>query len=373
MRDQYVLLTGSMNNAGDFLIKHRAAELLAKYRPDRLILHADRWRSIDDELLAAINASRAVVLAGGPALRRSMYPEIYPLRKTLDDITVPIVTFGIGWKDKRGRWEDSRNYAFTERSLALLRKIETSGFLSSVRDYHSLNVLKRHGFNRFLMTGCPALYGPIRRGASYEPGFRPEKISFSLGVSFLESRAMERQMRCAILSVKERFPQGRMTVVFHHAIQGGLNVGREAVAGNRRFADWLEAEAIPYIDVSGSAEAMMEHYGACDLHVGYRVHAHVFMCSMGKPSLLVAEDGRGKALRQVLGASVLNAFDDVPPKSLLRKLRTQDPYQVSPHVPEEIAEFLEYELDNGMPRLMQSNSLIDGHFHVMKKFLAQLP
>lgn len=37
MRDQYVLLTGRMNNAGDFFIKHRAAELPAKYRPDRLI------------------------------------------------------------------------------------------------------------------------------------------------------------------------------------------------------------------------------------------------------------------------------------------------------------------------------------------------
>ena len=34
----YVVLTGSKNNAGDYLIKYRAKELLKHIRPDRNII-----------------------------------------------------------------------------------------------------------------------------------------------------------------------------------------------------------------------------------------------------------------------------------------------------------------------------------------------
>ena len=38
MKDQYVILTGSKNNAGDYLIKYRAKQLFANLRPDRKII-----------------------------------------------------------------------------------------------------------------------------------------------------------------------------------------------------------------------------------------------------------------------------------------------------------------------------------------------
>ena len=37
----YVTLTGSRNNAGDFLIRHRAHNLLRDLRPDRDIVDMD--------------------------------------------------------------------------------------------------------------------------------------------------------------------------------------------------------------------------------------------------------------------------------------------------------------------------------------------
>ena len=43
----YVILTGSKNNAGDYLIKYRAIELLNILRPDRKIIDYDGWVKFD--------------------------------------------------------------------------------------------------------------------------------------------------------------------------------------------------------------------------------------------------------------------------------------------------------------------------------------
>ncbi|MBE0472302.1 MAG: hypothetical protein IBX55_22680, partial [Methyloprofundus sp.] len=96
MSEYYVILTGSKNNAGDFLIKHRAKKLFEAIRPDREIIDLNAWEPIDDQKLALINASKALILMGGPALQRNMYPGIYKLPANLDEITVPIATMGIG-------------------------------------------------------------------------------------------------------------------------------------------------------------------------------------------------------------------------------------------------------------------------------------
>ena len=45
---------------------------------------------------------------------------------------------------------------------------------------------------------------------------------------------------------------------------------------------------------------MIDLYSNCDLHIGYRVHAHVFMTSIKKPSILIKEDGRGEGMSEVI-------------------------------------------------------------------------
>ncbi len=80
------------------------------------------------------------------------------MTEELDDITVPIITMGIGWKSMNGAWRDTYNYPLNNQSIALLERIEQSGYQSSVRDYHTLNSIRFKGFENFVMTGCPAYY-----------------------------------------------------------------------------------------------------------------------------------------------------------------------------------------------------------------------
>jgi hypothetical protein len=54
MKNQYVILSGSKNNAGDFLIKYRAMELFKKLRPYRYFIDfnaREKFDSKNDKLL----------------------------------------------------------------------------------------------------------------------------------------------------------------------------------------------------------------------------------------------------------------------------------------------------------------------------------
>lgn len=80
---QYTILTGSKNNAGDFLIKYRAKQLFKELRPDRDIIDFNAWEEFDKEKLKIVNESKALILLGGPSLQKLMRPNIYKMTKNL--------------------------------------------------------------------------------------------------------------------------------------------------------------------------------------------------------------------------------------------------------------------------------------------------
>lgn len=376
----YVFLTGSKNNAGDYLIKYRAKRLLARIRPDREVIDIDGWKEFDQEILELVNNAEALILMGGPALQKNMYPGIYRLTKNLDDILVPILAMGIGWKSHDGAWDKSRNYPLYQSTLKLLSKIDNSGFKSSVRDYHTLNALQHNGYGSFIMTGCPALNDLTHLEAPALETGEVKKIAFSLGVSFLESKEMQKQMKSLILKLRSRFSESKFEVVFHHSLDRKFlnthNATSQHLNGHQKFAEWLLSNGIDYQDISGSAENLINYYSNVDLHIGYRVHAHIFMTSIGKRSVLISEDGRGKALKFVCDGLVLDGVDSISSSfvnKVLRKLGITSGYKVADSIADEVLEQLVYESQNEYPRMRKSQILLKDNYETMKEFILQLP
>ena len=368
MKNQYVILTGSKNNAGDYLIKYRAKKLLAELRPDREIIDYDAWKPFSKEQVIEINESKALILLGGPALQNGMRERIYPMVKNLAEINVPIVMLGVGYKGVEGTWEETYNYRLDKESLELLRKINESGVLSSVRDYHTLNVLRHKGFNNFIMTGCPALYSIEHLNKPVQFDDRPIKIGFSLGVSYYRSSSMEKQMKdlISLLSKKTEF---NLEVLFHHKID-------RSMPKQNKFVEWLEKEHINYKDISGSENGLIDSYSACDLHIGYRVHAHIFCCSISKPSVLLSEDGRGVALKEVIGGLSLKAYTGYGNQLALKaanKIGLYDIFKADPVFAQDVVNNLEYEIEQNYPRVSLCRGAIDGHYAQMQKVIDQLP
>lgn len=380
-KSYYVVLTGSKNNAGDFLIKDRALRLLATYRPDREIVDLDAWKPLGASSLDIVNDSEALIFLGGPALQASMFPKIYPLTKDLDGIKVPMTTMGIGWKSSSGSMKAVRNYALSDKTVSLLSKIENSGLLSSVRDFHTQKVLQQRGFKSFINTGCPALHDLDRE--LFNPNVSDtsiNRIAFSLGVSFLSSPAMEKQMKTTILGLRDNFPDSHFDVIFHHSLDESFlkthGASHPHLEGHRQFRDWLVNEGIDYIDISGSAERLKSYYQGVDLHVGYRVHAHIYMTSVGKLSLLIAEDGRGKALRSVIGGCILDAGEgtsDSLATKILARLGLKDRYNVDERIPLDVIQMICHERDNDFPMTRSSQCLLPHYRNLMRRYIEQLP
>lgn len=376
----YVLLTGSKNNAGDYLIKYRAKKILKQYRPDRELIDLDGWKPLDDHNLELVNNSEALILLGGPSLQANMYPGIYPLVSDLDLISVPILTMGIGWKSIDGAWDKSRNYPLNTTTFDLLNRIKSSGFYSSVRDYHTLNVLQSNGYDNFVMTACPAFNDLVHVEKSILDTKKIERVSFSLGVSFLTSNQMKLQMRNMIIRVRDNFKDADFVVVFHHSIDDAFlkthNATNEHLKGHRDFVNWLENQDIKFVDISGSAETLINFYKSVDLHIGYRVHAHIFMTSIGKRSVLICEDGRGKALRNVCDGLIFDGVDNFVSnrfEKMKKIIGKSSYYKVSDKIVDEVINGINYELLNDFPRIRKSQLLLLDNFKVMKQFVNQLP
>lgn len=382
MSKSYVMLTGGKNNAGDFLIKHRAKKLFENIRSDRNVIDMNAWEKVDAEKLDIINASEALILMGGPALQHHMYPSIYKLPENLDAIKVPILMMGIGWKSVNGDWSNTYDYPLSNSTIKLLDRMKADGFLSSVRDFHTLNSLEFKGYDNVLMTGCPAYYDLDSIGSSFVYPQKIQKVAFSLGVSFLRSPSMKILMQNQILELKERYLDKEFEVVFHHSLNQEKflktdGATRHHLDGHNQFAKWLEQQGISYIDISGSAENLINYYSGIDLHIGYRVHAHIFMNSLRKLSLLISEDGRAKGSRSVINGMVVDGYssfkNDLISKVLNRLLPEFDRYRANEHSLAEMSQFLSYEALTNGHRSTQASSLIDSNFKIMQNFLKQLP
>lgn len=382
MKDQYVVLTGSKNNAGDFLIKFRAFELLRELRHDREIIDYDAWKPFSSDQIVEINKSKALILIGGPALQKNMRSNIYPMCKNLDDIKVPIIMMGIGWKSMEGEWHSTSNYRLNFESIDLLRRVEKSGYLSSVRDYHTLNTLFNHGIKNIIMTGCPALYSLKHINSKFDPPKEIKNISFSMGVSFVNSRSMERTMKEIILALRDFFHGKNFKIVFHHSLNtdkylNSYNSNKYFLDKHKEVLEWLEKHHLEYVDISGSADNLINHYEQTDFHIGYRVHAHVFMSSISKPSVLIAEDGRGKALKDVISGLIFHGYisvnDSILSKALREVNKKYDLYESYKNLPNDLINNIDYEIKNGYSRMSLIRHNIANHFELMKSFIFQLP
>lgn len=49
-----------------------------------------------------------------------------------------------------------------------------------------------------------------------------------------------------------------------------------------------------------------KEYDSCDLHIRFRVHAHIYNLSHGNTTLLINEDARGSGVNDALGIANIN-------------------------------------------------------------------
>ena len=378
--EYYVIITGGKNNAGDFLIKKRAKSLLKHLRPDRQIIEYNSWDNFDEKKIQVINDSECLILTGGPALVPKMNGKTYNFKDNLPKITVPISIFGLGWYSHKGSWESVENYKFSDQSLSLLNRVSSQTKFLSVRDYHSLEVLKRNNIENGLMTGCPALYDMDSMVKEFKSS-GTKNITFSVGVTFSESEKTDKLQKQIILDLRENYPNSNITIAFHHSIDDNylktVNPRLKLFKKNRQMAKWCAENKFKVIDISGGIEKLEDLYSNTDLHLGYRVHAHIFCCSKNITSYLISEDGRGNALENVLPGSVFRGFENSFRENylllIMNKLFNLDLMKINKNLPKIIFSRIKSHENIDFQNFSSIRLLINKQFQVMKLYLNSLP
>ena len=339
-----LVLHGAKRNAGDYLIRDRGLAILGRLRPEQeLVLHP-RWQPVGEELF---DRAAAVVLCGGPGLAPRFYPRVFPLVDDLEGHPTPILPLALGWT---GIGSGRPDRFFSRRSVEALRTIHSRIGWSGVRDELSLELLRSVEVGDVRRTGCVAWYELGSMGQPFTPPARVRRLAFTPPAKrrpggMREAVALMRRLRA-------RYRDAERYCVFHRGLRAEF--AAEAPTAERR-ATAVAARALGYkvVDASGDLTAL-ELYRDCDLHVGYRVHAHLCTLSCRRPSLLLIEDGRGDGQAVTLG----------------------DPHRLhagSPQLADRVSEALRSEHESGFEASARAVAEIERTWPVMRETVEQLP
>jgi len=292
------LMGGAYKNSGDFLIEERSRALLST------ILKADIKlfkRNIDyTEKINELNNYDCIVFAGGPLFQHEIYPSGIPFVKTLNDINIPVRILGGGWNGKNNTAGELYNrYDFSPEMRTFIQKCSKHGSLGC-RDWYTMRALKNNGFKNCIMTGCPAWYDLNKindlklntKYLSWKPG---EKIT--IGISDPALPWNKKYFYRLIRLVLEHYHNANIKLFFHRGIDEKTK---------QQINNITEKHTnISYVDISGSFEGFHE-YNTCFLHIGFRVHAHIYNLSQGNVSILINENARGSGVNHALGIEDIN-------------------------------------------------------------------
>jgi hypothetical protein len=291
-----LVLYGAKKNVGDYLIRERGLSLIRHLRPHQEIVLHYREQPIDPELLARADAA---VICGGPGLATNFYPGAYPLIRDLRAVDTPILPLAVGWS---GRPVDHpERFAFDESSLRALATIHERIGWSSVRDDVSLRILRSAGFSDVRRSGCVAWYHLPHLG---RPPTMPDRVE-RLVVTPPARVKLWPEVVDVLRRLRRRYPHAERWCVFHRGLKPGVEPNRRHALSRyaaRSQTIAAAARALGYRVLDAAFDlASVDFYGDCDLHVGYRVHAHLSLVSQHRPSLLISEDGRGLGQSLTLG------------------------------------------------------------------------
>jgi len=374
----YIVLSGAKKNIGDYLITERCKRLLKKHRPEHELIQLPHWKTLDNKI-DTVNESSGIIIMGGPGFQKYFYPNIYKLMPDINDIKVPIIPMGLGWKGFPGDHITLKKYKFSNKSLKILKKINKNTKYISCRDYLTKKALIQNGLTNILMTGCPVWYDINSIGKEME---RPEKVKKIIYTP--AQRPIYRQQSIDIMALlKKIFPANDLYCSFHRGISSSDEFTPKTENENNLILK-KEAEKLGFRTIDTSHDLnKLKLYDKCDLHVGYRVHGHIFFLSKRKPSILIHEDGRGKGVSDALNVKGIDAFErtiynQIAEKISVPKLSGGINKIFSEIIPntnilELLEDYLTEEIENGFLRFSGVGKVIDSHYTIMKKFLKSLP
>lgn len=297
------LLSGARKNSGDYLITNRCRKILEANIGNAEITVFNATISLEDKI-DELNNQDLLIIAGGPSYTKKLYPRDIPLVSDLRKIETRIAIIGSGWYGNLTDSSEIYRYKFLDSSRQLLDKVQRDVRVFGCRDYYAVRVLANNGYSNAIMTGCPAWYDLEKLAVRLNFPNRIKKIMIS---DPADIRSYSRQSLTMVKRLKEKYPDATIEYVFHRGVsKDELTDGITAKYTNNLINE-LKKLGVQYHDIAYGAEGF-KLYDSCDLHIGHRVHAHIYNLSKRRMSILIEEDSRGAGVNEALGLVGIKAY-----------------------------------------------------------------
>jgi hypothetical protein len=370
---KYILLSRAKKNYGDYLIFERGVQLIKHLKPNTELIEGRAWEPLDSQLtLTDIKSVDAIVIPGGPGITRFTYPNIYPLCDIVFKYEIPVYFLGVG-SVISPYWANKLEYS--KETLSFLEYINKYAPIG-VRDNITEKILNNTGMTASL-NGCPAWYCLPDIGKQFENNTNIRQIIFSVPAS-------DRQV-VSFLSIIKKFrnkiPEVKCIVSFNRGL-GKNNTSAAEYHRNNFIFNKAKLYGCDIIDMSYSTKNN-NIYNESDLHIGFRVHTHIYFLSVGKPTFLLADDSRGVGVLQTIqtpgwiipkyypnskipkGLNMLLSRMPMPKNNHIYKLQKR--LSCIPDIADNVFKEVQKEVDLGFLSFVQVPSLIKKYYEKKMK------
>ncbi|MXQ06530.1 hypothetical protein GQ651_01585 [Alphaproteobacteria bacterium GH1-50] len=271
---------GSMN-IGDALITHATGEFLRRHDDQAEIMSI--WRETSAEAASEFIKGCDHIVFACLAIRSNL-SQVYGFLEEIlrRKASFSVVAAGTDLEMASGEMVQT---GFSQVDFDLLSRTALHAKAFTSRGFLTQAFLEAHGVTQSVYRGDVA-FGPTRsRELSRTPHVREIVISDPhYPAEFLGG--FERLWR----GLSSIFPDARIRCALH---------GKNPVV-----EEFCRSHEIEFMRIYETPTTGLNIYDEIDLHVGFRVHAHVSSLSRGTPSYLIEQDGRGADYGLSLGLRV---------------------------------------------------------------------
>lgn len=342
------LLHGTLKNVGDLLVLDRAKKLLKYVYPACEINEYYRNQCLDDTI-SEINENDIMIITGGPAYDRCFVDNSTQMFSDYNEIIIPIMCMGLGLIEISSDDTFIYNYMFEQRTKEFFERCMLDSGLLGCRDYFSMHVLRANGLSNTLMTGCPAWYDLEYVNEIEYTGIPLVSVK-KICISDCEN-INNFSLLCDVLKFTRNFFGEERDIVFVVHRNDYYN-------DNGEFLLMLEEYNIKMLNISDSVGGI-SIYDNYDLHIGFRVHAHIYNLSKRKISVLIEEDAHGQGVNDALGLPHIPVFDTV-----------NGGY--NQHIIEHITNVLFDMISQNYDKLNEAYKTMSSSFEHMKKYIMSI-
>lgn len=260
-------------NIGDQLITNALIAAIQDVNPNtsfEIVFRADDWREIKNKILNADHVFFACL-----AIRKRMDKIEYPWLSQVIDSEVPFSCIAAG-TDLPVNMDENIYADITESTQSLLTQINNKAVSFTTRGVLSQFLCETLGLNQSKFNGDIAFYNTKYSKNKFVSDQDIKNIVIS---DPHRPKAYLNSIKVLVGGLKILFPNATIVLAQH-----GINPIVE---------EYCKAENIESIRIYEKPNSGLDIYDNADLHVGYRVHAHVSALTRRKYSYLLEQDGRG--------------------------------------------------------------------------------